>query len=87
MINTEEEPKPAKRKRKTTAKAAQPDNETVNEAVLDEGRDSKASAASNNNERILKLNAEGKSVVEIAKELGLGIGEVKLVIDLFRGGK
>ena len=41
----------------------------------------------NNNEKILELNAKGKSNVEIAKELGLGIGEVKLVIDLFRGGK
>jgi len=31
---------------------------------------------------ILKLHKEGKTVVEIAKELGLGLGEVKLVIDL-----
>jgi ABC-2 type transport system ATP-binding protein len=36
---------------------------------------------------LLELNSKGKSNVEIAKELGLGIGEVKLVIDLFRGGK
>ena len=41
----------------------------------------------NNNDKILELNSKGKSNVEIAKELGLGIGEVKLVIDLFRGGK
>lgn len=39
----------------------------------------------NNNERILRLHKEGKSNVAIAKELGLGIGEVKLVIDLFEG--
>jgi uncharacterized protein (DUF3084 family) len=38
----------------------------------------------NNNQRILKLYKEGKSVVEIAKELKLGQGEVKLVIDLYR---
>lgn len=38
----------------------------------------------NNNQRILKLHKEGKSVVEIAKELNLGQGEVKLVIDLYR---
>lgn len=31
---------------------------------------------------ILALHKEGKTVVEIAKELGLGLGEVKLVIDL-----
>lgn len=39
----------------------------------------------NNNERILALHGEGKSNVAIAKELGLGVGEVKLVIDLFEG--
>lgn len=38
----------------------------------------------NNNERILELYRQGKSKVAIAKELGLGVGEVKLVIDLFR---
>ncbi|MDD6733947.1 MAG: DUF6115 domain-containing protein [Lachnospiraceae bacterium] len=37
----------------------------------------------NSNEMILKLHEEGKSNVAIAKELGLGVGEVKLVIDLF----
>ncbi len=39
----------------------------------------------NNNDRILALHKEGKSNMAIAKELGLGIGEVKLVIDLFEG--
>lgn len=38
----------------------------------------------NNNEKILKLHKMGKSNVAIAKELGLGVGEVKLVIDLFK---
>ena len=39
----------------------------------------------NSNDRILELHKEGKSNMAIAKELGLGIGEVKLVIDLFKG--
>lgn len=39
----------------------------------------------NNNEKILALHKEGKSNMVIARELGLGIGEVKLVIDLFEG--
>lgn len=39
----------------------------------------------NSNERILELHKAGKSNMAIAKELGLGIGEVKLVIDLFEG--
>lgn len=38
----------------------------------------------NNNEKILRLYKQGKSAVVIAKELELGIGEVSLVIDLFR---
>ena len=39
----------------------------------------------NNNEKILALHKAGKSNMAIARELGLGIGEVKLVIDLFKG--
>ena len=42
---------------------------------------------SNKKDRILKLHGEGKSNVEIAKNLGLGIGEVKLIIDLFESGE
>lgn len=38
----------------------------------------------NNNDRILELYRNGKSAVEIAKELELGMGEVNLVIDLFK---
>ena len=38
----------------------------------------------NNNEKILEMHKQGKSTVEIAKELGLGVGEVKLVIDLYK---
>ena len=38
----------------------------------------------NNNEKILEMHKQGKSTVAIAKELGLGVGEVKLVIDLYK---
>lgn len=41
-------------------------------------------AGRNCNERILELHRQGKSKVAIAKELGLGVGEVKLVIDLYK---
>lgn len=40
---------------------------------------------SNSNEKILSMHRDGKSNMAIAKELGLGIGEVKIVIDLFEG--
>lgn len=39
-----------------------------------------------NNEKILKLDSMGASVKDIAKQLNLGVGEVKLVIDLYKGG-
>lgn len=39
----------------------------------------------NNNDKILRMYKEGISNVDIAKELGLGVGEVKLVINLFKG--
>lgn len=39
----------------------------------------------NQNQVILDLYNEGKSIMEIAKLLGKGQGEVKLVIDLFQG--
>lgn len=37
----------------------------------------------NNNDKIIELHKRGRSNVEIAKELNLGVGEVTLVIDLF----
>lgn len=40
---------------------------------------------SNKNDKILELHRQGRSDVAIAKQLGLGVGEVKLVIDLFKG--
>ena len=39
----------------------------------------------NHNDRILMLHQQGLSDVEIARELGLGLGEVKRVIGLFKG--
>ena len=81
------EKKPKKRT-STGRTAAKRMKETVKKETLrEDNRDPKAFETGNNNEKILQLSKEGKSNVEIAKELGLGIGEVKLVIDFFKGGK
>ena len=81
------EKKPKKRT-STGRTAAKRMKETVKKETLrEDNRDPKAFETGNKNEKILQLSKEGKSNVEIAKELGLGIGEVKLVIDLFKGGK
>ena len=45
--------------------------------VIDEDRESK-------NSKIIELHQAGRSNVQIAKELNLGVGEVTLVIDLFK---
>ena len=42
-------------------------------------------AFENHNEKILALYKEGLSKVEIAKQLNLGVGEVSLVIGLYKG--
>lgn len=34
---------------------------------------------------ILEMHKSGLSILEIAKQLGLGVGEVKLVVDLYQG--
>ena len=39
----------------------------------------------NHNHTILKMAEMGMKSIEIAKELGLGIGEVKFVLDLYKG--
>lgn len=75
-VNTEKKQKtPAK---STKTKAEQ--KEKVQEGA--EGAESRVGV--NKNEQILDLYKQGKSNVVIAKTLGLGVGEVKLVIDLYK---
>ncbi len=88
------EKKPERSSRKTGSAAAamagrtEPDGNGITDStprkmeVLFKGS---RNGGRNNNERILELHKAGKSNMAIAKDLGLGIGEVKLVIDLFEG--
>lgn len=79
----QEEPEEPKRKTKTRRgfrKDPAEDGRGV-DIQFAKGKDS----GRNSNERILELHKAGKSNMAIAKELGLGLGEVKLVIDLFEG--
>lgn len=74
-----DEPRTApKQARKPRKKPVKKENVDIQFAQGNEG-------ARNSNERILELHKAGKSNMAIAKELGLGLGEVKLVIDLFEG--
>ena len=71
-------------KKKTKAKAEKQEKTPVSDGNVDLMFASDNNTA-NSNDRILELHKAGKSNMAIAKELGLGIGEVKLVIDLFEG--
>ena len=64
-----EETKKSKKNKRNTKKTVKRSAESI-------------SFASKNTDEILRLYKEGKSNVAIAKELGIGVGEVKLVIDL-----
>lgn len=68
-----------------TAKAPEPpkpvpEPKAEEPALMEKPEDDRGSS----NQKILDLYRKGKSAVDIAKELGLGVGEVKLVIGLFR---
>lgn len=85
---TETEAEKPKSRRRTAKTAAERTRSTIKkESERDEGKSVELPAGGNNNEKILEMSRQGKSNVEIAKALGLGIGEVKLVVDLYKGGR
>lgn len=55
------------------------------EEIIQEEAKAAAEGDSNKNEMILTRHKNGMPDVEIARELGLGLGEVKLVIGLYKG--
>ncbi len=59
-------------------------NITSSETVTDESRMDEEPQEMNLERKILFLHDEGLSEIEIAKRLGIGVGEVKLMISLFR---
>ena len=63
-----------------TAFAETPGQETAAEEEDAEEEDQRS-----NKEKILELYRQGKSNIEIAKRLNLGVGEVNLVLGLFKG--
>lgn len=67
----------------TTYKKAA-DNGTMTPIIQQPSAPKKDGGALNNNQKILELHRQGMATVDIAKELKLGVGEVKLVLDLFQ---
>ena len=64
-------------------KSAIPEEIIETEPAVEEEID--PSLVKNHNELILEAYKEGQDEVDIARSLGLGIGEVRLVIDLYKG--
>lgn len=60
------------------------ENKEKQEVKKEKKRKSLVDSKTNNNEKILDMYNKGFSNVDIAKKLGIGIGEVRLVIDLFK---
>ena len=81
---------PKKITKKTTPKKSEKSEKAPTVRKITKADTSSVSFAgdsANKNDKILELYNRGKSVVEISKVLGLGQGEVKLVIDLFKNAK
>lgn len=55
------------------------------EIARDEVLEQESADNENSNDIILKMYRDGDNVINIAKQLGMGVGEVKLVIDLYKG--
>ena len=65
-------------------------NSQVREDTKEDASETEESAeeedeTGNHNDRILELCRQGMTDVEIARQLGLGLGEVRLVIGLYKG--
>lgn len=79
-------PKTTRTRKKTQASAADTAESSQAEEVSEEAVKpaKKKSSANNRNKEILELHNAGMDNLEIAKELNIGTGEVKLVLDLFK---
>jgi DNA-binding NarL/FixJ family response regulator len=60
------------------------EDELLSESIKNGKTNTDSDDKANHNVDILRLHKSGKNNVEIAKELGLGLGEVKFVIGLYR---
>jgi hypothetical protein len=77
-----EELLPAAVDNKDNSEVTEPEQQDAQQQVVEQ---QVVEQPENNNDRILEMHKAGIDNVDIARELGLGVGEVKLVINLFKG--
>ena len=59
--------------------------EEINNVQEENSEEKEEVPVDSNKDIILEMHKSGLSILEIAKHLGLGVGEVKLVVDLYQG--
>ena len=64
---------------------AEDKEERPSQEAVPEMEDAEEEDQRSNKEKILELYRQGKSNIELAKQLNLGVGEVNLVLGLFKG--
>lgn len=57
----------------------------IDENIAEEAVEEEVQPVDSSKDVILEMHKSGLSILEIAKHLGLGVGEVKLVVDLYQG--
>ena len=57
------------------------------EVMTDNEEDEGVQSVDANKDIILEMHKSGLSILKIKKNLGLGVGEVKLIVDLYQGAK
>lgn len=57
----------------------------IDENIAEESTEEEVQPVDSSKDIILEMHKSGLSILEIAKHLGLGVGEVKLVVDLYQG--
>lgn len=95
LPSIEEEKRPIERnkqveslKLKDKTKDVKEDDKTIRKGKDSAGNKTELPESNESLERkILMLNEEGMNDLDIARKLGIGVGEVKLIVELFKGQK
>ena len=91
QMNESEQPSKAVENGETNDKQNEPVSKSLDEASKNSNEKVDEFDEEDNGEslerKILRLNDEGIKDLDIARRLGLGVGEVRLIIELFKGQK
>ena len=81
LDNSKDVTKESKSSKRVNVQAQVIDNDGISSVDKDLNQNQSFSI---NNKEILKLYSEGLSIMDISRQLGIGQGEVKLIVDLYK---